>query len=127
MTLKDVHERIPEISISRLSNWEQGINMVSVDEAKKLASVLKVPAAYLLTLDDAPMDDTERLLLEKFRLADVRGRRYILRAAQDETHEPATEKVVERTIDVPKDRRKAQTIYFGPDRRGQKEDEWPKK
>lgn len=60
MTLKDVHELIPEISISRLSNWEQGINMVSVDAAKELATVLKVSAAYLLTLEDTPMDETER-------------------------------------------------------------------
>lgn len=57
MTLKDVHELIPEISLSRLSNWEQGLNMVSVDAAKKLAMVFKVSAAYLLTLEDTPMDE----------------------------------------------------------------------
>lgn len=38
LKLRDVEEAIPEISVSRLSNWEQGINMIGVDEAKPLCA-----------------------------------------------------------------------------------------
>lgn len=53
LTLSDVCLQIEGLSVSRLSNWEHGRNMVSVDEAKKLAAVLDLPVAYILTIEDA--------------------------------------------------------------------------
>ena len=52
LTLADVCLQIEGLIISRLSNWEHGRNMISVDEAKKLAVVLEMPVAYLLTIEE---------------------------------------------------------------------------
>lgn len=85
LRLEDVTAAIPEISVSRLSNWEQGRNMIGVDEAKKLAPLLKVSAAYLLTIEDEISDSRELALLDHYRSADERGRTQILRIAESES------------------------------------------
>lgn len=78
-------ELIPGLIPTRLSNWETGRRMVSVDEAKRLASVLQCSAAYLLTLeDDAKMDEEAKRLLELYRGSDARGRSLIFRVAEQE-------------------------------------------
>lgn len=59
--------------------------MISVEEAKKLALVLNISAAYILTIEDAPWDKTELSLLGYFRSADIRGQKNILRTARDES------------------------------------------
>jgi len=85
LTLEDVCQKISGLSVSRLSNWEHGRNMISVEEAKKLALVLDISAAYILTVEADPWDKTELFLLEHFRSADARGQQNILRTARDES------------------------------------------
>lgn len=84
LRLEDVEKKVPEFSVSRLSNWEQGRNMIGVDEAKRLGPVLGVNPAYLLTLDDDPSDPREKALLDYFRRSDERGRAQILGIAQSQ-------------------------------------------
>lgn len=60
---REVCERVQGLTITRLSNWETGARMISVDEAKRLAPVLKVTAAYLLTLTDDKETPREQSLL----------------------------------------------------------------
>lgn len=85
MRLEDVCANIPEITVSRLSNWEQGRNMIGVDEAKKIAPILGVTASYLLTLEDSPCDEKERALLSLYQRADTRGKDAILHVAERES------------------------------------------
>jgi transcriptional regulator with XRE-family HTH domain len=85
LTLKDVEKLVPGITFNRLSNWEHGRNMIGVAEAKKLAPVLGVTAAYLLTLDDEPAEQRERVLLDHYRNSDARGRDHILGVAEQES------------------------------------------
>ena len=85
LRLEDVCANIPEITVSRLSNWEQGRNMIGVDEAKKIAPILKVSAAYLLTLEDSQLDERESALLTLYRQTDPRGRDAILHVAERES------------------------------------------
>lgn len=71
--LKDVVNGIDELSVSRLSNYEQGERMLPVDIAIKLEKKLKVQAAYLLTLTHTKTkgqeveNELERQLLLFFR------------------------------------------------------------
>lgn len=88
MTLDEVCAKIPGLLASRLSNWEHGRNMVGVDEAKKLAPVLGVSAAYLLTLEDAPDNQRERSLIDLYRHSDDRGKDTIFRVAEQESTYP---------------------------------------
>lgn len=85
LTLEDVCEQISGLSVSRLSNWEHGRNMVSVEVAKQLVQVLEISAAYILTVEADPGNRTELTLLENFRSADARGQKNILRIARDES------------------------------------------
>lgn len=50
-TLKAVCDQLPGLTVSRLSNWETGLRMIGVDEAKKLAPVLGLSAADILTVE----------------------------------------------------------------------------
>lgn len=84
LTLKDVEKLLPGITFNRLSNWEQGRNMIGVAEAKKLAPVLGVTAAYILTLEDKPAEPQEKVLLDNYRNSDPRGRAHISRVAEQE-------------------------------------------
>jgi len=86
LRLEDVEKELPEFSVSRISNWEQGRNMIGVDEAKKLAPVLGVRPGYLLTLDTHPIDPREKALFEYYHRCDERGRNQILRVAEAESH-----------------------------------------
>lgn len=85
LTLKDVEKLVPGITFNRLSNWEHGRNMIGVAEAKKLAPALGVTAAYILTLEDEPAEQREKVLLDHYRHSDVRGRDHILRIAEQES------------------------------------------
>ena len=86
LTQSNVCELVAGLQVSTLSNWEQGLREMGVDEAKRLAPVLGVSAAYLLTLTDEPaseaISDDERHLLELYRHADERGHDAILGAAE---------------------------------------------
>jgi transcriptional regulator with XRE-family HTH domain len=85
LTLKDVQQRANAISISRLSNWEQGLNMIDVDSAKELSKILNVSPGYLLTIDESPMNKQEQVLLDIYRQTDERGKASILRIAETES------------------------------------------
>jgi hypothetical protein len=56
---------------------------MGLEEAQELALALgSVTPTYLLCLDDTdPLSEPERALVERFRLADERGRETILRIA----------------------------------------------
>jgi len=85
LKLREVCAALPGLQISRLSMWERGQRMISVDEARRLAPVLRVSAAYLLTLEDEPPTPQEVALLELYRATDPRGQSVILRVAETES------------------------------------------
>lgn len=87
MTLKDVCALVPGLGVSRLSNWEQGIRMIPVDEAKRLAPVLGVSAGYILTIEDTPGEPADvKALVDLYKQSDERGRATIIRVAEQESH-----------------------------------------
>lgn len=85
LTLSDVCGHFPGLIQSRLSNWENGVNMIPVDWAKKIAELLGVPADYLLTLTDVIPTEPEKRLVEIYRQSDDRGRQAIIRIAEVES------------------------------------------
>ena len=93
LRLKDVASMVPGVSVSRLSNWEHGIRMVGIAEAKALSPVLKVSPEYILTLTDDKGDRREQALLDCYRHTDERGRQAILRVAEQESSYGTTAKV----------------------------------
>lgn len=73
------------LSKSRISNYEQGLRRLGLEEAQALSTALGVSATYLLCLDDAGfLSEEEQWLLELFRKADVRGRATLLALAKVE-------------------------------------------
>ena len=76
---------VPWLSATRLNNWITGTRMIGLDEAKKLAPILRVNAAYILTIDDSPGDPQEEALLNLYRNSDERGQRTIFRVAEEES------------------------------------------
>jgi transcriptional regulator with XRE-family HTH domain len=83
LSLSELSARTGSLSKSRISNYEQGIRRMGLEEAQELALALgSVTPTYLLCLDDTdPLSESERALVERFRLADERGRETILRIA----------------------------------------------
>jgi transcriptional regulator with XRE-family HTH domain len=75
---------IPGLTPTRLSNYEKGLRTLDIEIAKRLAAVYGVSAAYLLTLEDAPVDSGLAWLVELYRRADDRGRQAIVRLAEYE-------------------------------------------
>jgi transcriptional regulator with XRE-family HTH domain len=84
LSLSDLSSRTGSLSKSRISNYEQGIRRMGLEEAQTLAQALgSVTPTYLLCLDDTdPLSQHERALVSKFRRADERGRETILRIAE---------------------------------------------
>lgn len=72
------------ISVSRLSNFEQGTRMMSVDAAKAIAPVLGTTPEYLLTLTDIEPDPQEVALIEFYRACDNRGKMAAIRVAEEQ-------------------------------------------
>jgi len=72
------------LSKSRISNYEQGIRRLGIEEALTLAEALgTVSATYLLYLDDEGfLSDEEQELVRWFRKTDDRGRETILELAE---------------------------------------------
>lgn len=86
LTLQEVCEKVPGLTVSRLSNWEQGLRMISVEQAKRLGPVLGVSPEYILTLqDETGLEESK--LLELFRSADARGKRELFRYAESQQAE----------------------------------------
>jgi transcriptional regulator with XRE-family HTH domain len=86
LSLAALADRTSSLSKSRISNYEQGIRRMGLEEARELASALgTVTATYLLCLDDeSSMSDSERVLLNLYRAADGRGKETILRIAESQ-------------------------------------------
>ena len=98
LSLSDLSARTNSLSKSRISNYEQGIRRMGLEEAHELSVALgTVTPTYLLCLDDKdPLSPQERQLVEYFRQTDERGQATLLKLAEAETElgtapEPANE------------------------------------
>jgi transcriptional regulator with XRE-family HTH domain len=87
LSLSELSARTESLSKSRISNYEQGIRRMGLEEAHELAVALgTVTPTYLLCLDDKdPLSGTERQLVDYFRQADERGKDTILKVASDQS------------------------------------------
>lgn len=84
LTLKEVCTGLQGLEVSRLSNWEQGLNMIPVDEAKRLAPILHTSAAYLLTLED-DFDPRTEAMSKVYKQLGEAAKDRIFRAAEVES------------------------------------------
>jgi transcriptional regulator with XRE-family HTH domain len=86
LSLAELARRTNALSKSRISNYEQGIRRMGLEEAQELSTALgTVSATYLLCLEDnGLLSVTERDLVERYRRADSRGKDTILRVAETE-------------------------------------------
>lgn len=84
LSLAELSSRTRSLSKSRISNYEQGIRRMGIEEAQELAWALgNVTPAYLLCLDDlGPFSDQELELIRHFRRTDERGREMLLALAR---------------------------------------------
>lgn len=82
LSLAELAARTKTLSKSRISNYEQGIRRMGLEEALELAEALDLTATYLLCLDDtSPLTPGEWTLIERYRNTDERGRETIMRVA----------------------------------------------
>lgn len=83
LSLSALSARTNALSKSRISNYEQGIRRMGLEEAHELSIALgTVTPTYLLCLDDrGPFSDQELALVDYFRGTDARGRETILALA----------------------------------------------
>lgn len=70
LKLKDVAEKTTNLSVSRISNYEQGERMPGPEEAIQLAPILKKSAAYLLCVDEGTSPFPEVIYEPSRRLGD---------------------------------------------------------
>ena len=83
-----------KLSKSRISNYEQGLRRMGLEESMILGRALgDVSPVYLLCLDDSdPLSSAERELLKLFRESNARGRTTLLslvKAEAIQTHDKA--------------------------------------
>jgi len=86
LSLMQLSERTAgSLSKSRISNYEQGIRRMGLEEARALSKALgTVSAAYLLCLDDEGfLNEQEATLLAHFRQADARRRKAIFKSVTE--------------------------------------------
>jgi transcriptional regulator with XRE-family HTH domain len=88
LSLAELASRTRTLSKSRISNYEQGIRRMGIEEALELAEALEgLTPTYLLCLDDtSPLDEAELALIERYRSTDERGREVIMRVADAQGH-----------------------------------------
>ncbi len=106
LSLADLSARTQSLSKSRISNYEQGIRRMGLEEAHELSVALgTVTPTYLLCLDDrGPLSDRELELIDHFRRTDERGRDTLLNLAQSQpNHDPAEDEVSESAFENPDD------------------------
>jgi transcriptional regulator with XRE-family HTH domain len=86
LSLAALAARTSSLSKSRISNYEQGLRRMGLEEAQVLAAALgSVTATYLLCLEnEGQMSEREGALLEHYRQADERGKETILRIAESQ-------------------------------------------
>jgi transcriptional regulator with XRE-family HTH domain len=82
-SLSELASRTRTLSKSRISNYEQGIRRMGIEEAQELSEALDgITPAYLLCLDDtSPLSEDEWQLIQRYRKTDERGRDVILQVA----------------------------------------------
>lgn len=85
LTLQQVIDKIPGLTIGTLNGWELGSSMVNVEKAKLLAKLYDISAGYLLTLEDAPITKLESQVLYLLRQTDQRGQESVYRVAEAES------------------------------------------
>lgn len=88
LTLRDICERVPGMTESKLGNYERGYRMPDIDTFRQLGKALETSAAYLTTLQDDALSDRERELLACFRRLNAQQQQTILSVcnAFDEPH-----------------------------------------
>ena len=76
LSLSELAERTGCYSKSRISNYEQGLRRMGLEESMVLASALgTVSPTWLLCLDDNPaLDPAEAELIARYRATDDEGR-----------------------------------------------------
>jgi transcriptional regulator with XRE-family HTH domain len=86
LSLAALAARTSSLSKSRISNYEQGLRRMGLEEARELASALgTVTATYLLCLDDeGTLSEGESALLGLYRQADSRGKETIRNVAESQ-------------------------------------------
>ena len=84
-TLVETCDKVPGLSPTRLSNWENGTRTADLQIVKKLAKIYLTGASYLMTLEDEPPDPKSTLLIALYRATDPRGQEAILRVAEMES------------------------------------------
>ncbi len=84
LEINDVSSFIPEFPYTTIHSWITGKAMIPAHKAVKLAKLLNVTAAYLLCVDDTPVNKEEQKLLDLFRSNDARGQETILKVAEQE-------------------------------------------
>ncbi len=86
LSLAALAARTSSLSKSRISNYEQGLRRMGLEEARELAAALgTATATYLLCLEDeGQVSERESALLELYRHADNRGKETILRIAESQ-------------------------------------------
>ncbi len=84
LSLSELAERTGCYSKSRISNYEQGLRRMGLEEALVLSAALgHVTATYLLCLDDTPpLTPEESDLLARYRATDDAGRAQIKELAE---------------------------------------------
>ncbi len=84
LSLSGLAGRTVSLSKSRISNYEQGIRRMGIEEALELSDALGgVTPSFLLCLEDGPpLSEGELSLLDRYRQASERGRDTILRVAE---------------------------------------------
>jgi len=87
LSLAALSARTSALSKSRISNYEQGLRRMGLEEARELASALgTVSATFLLCLEDEGyVTERESALLDFYRQADGRGKDTILRVAESQS------------------------------------------
>jgi transcriptional regulator with XRE-family HTH domain len=85
-SLSELASRTRTLSKSRISNYEQGIRRMGIEEAQELSEALEgITPAYLLCLDDAsPLSEEEWKLIQRYRRTDPRGRELIQQIADNQ-------------------------------------------
>jgi transcriptional regulator with XRE-family HTH domain len=112
--LREICELVPGLKEQRLSNWEQGTRMISVDEAKKIAPVLGTSAEYILTLTDKQPDPAEVQLIALFRNCDERGKLATLDTVQKQASFVEAKTPTENAVAT---QQPQQLEWKGPERR----------
>ncbi|MGB5831647.1 MAG: helix-turn-helix transcriptional regulator [Thiohalocapsa sp.] len=86
LSLSELAARTRTLSKSRISNYEQGIRRMGIEEAQELAEALEgMTPSYLLCLDEtSPLSPEEWTLVTRYRGTDDRGRDILLRIAESQ-------------------------------------------